>query len=137
MKVTFLGTGTSQGVPVIACACRVCKSSDKRDKRLRTSVMIEDKGKVIVIDSGNLKFQGEKKDLLPLKNSFIAKICGKMEKINPIFVLDLKFKGGDTIIEVPEKYLQQFLKEVLESGKTILSINRKNSSMEDVIFGVN
>jgi phosphoribosyl 1,2-cyclic phosphate phosphodiesterase len=52
MKITFLGTGTSQGVPVIACPCRVCNSSDPRDKRLRASVMIEDKGKVIVIDSG-------------------------------------------------------------------------------------
>lgn len=52
MKVTFLGTGTSQGVPVIACDCRVCTSSDQKDKRLRVSVMIEVQGKVIVIDSG-------------------------------------------------------------------------------------
>src|SRR5258705_8707349 len=52
MKITFLGTGTSQGVPVIACPCRVCASVDPRNKRLRSSVMIEDKGKVIVIDSG-------------------------------------------------------------------------------------
>lgn len=52
MKITFLGTGTSQGVPVIACPCKVCNSADDRDKRLRSSIMIEDKGKVIVIDSG-------------------------------------------------------------------------------------
>lgn len=52
MIVTFLGTGTSQGVPVIACECEVCTSPDARDKRLRTSVMLEDQGKVIVIDSG-------------------------------------------------------------------------------------
>ncbi|MEO5571128.1 MAG: MBL fold metallo-hydrolase [Bacteroidia bacterium] len=52
MKITFLGTGTSQGVPVIACPCKVCASLDARDKRLRASVMIEEKGKVIVIDSG-------------------------------------------------------------------------------------
>ena len=52
MKITFLGTGTSQGVPVIACDCRVCTSADERDKRLRVSVMIETQGKVIVIDSG-------------------------------------------------------------------------------------
>jgi phosphoribosyl 1,2-cyclic phosphate phosphodiesterase len=50
--VTFLGTGTSQGVPVIACNCEVCTSTDPRDNRLRSSVMIEDEGKVIVIDSG-------------------------------------------------------------------------------------
>ncbi|WP_026898010.1 MBL fold metallo-hydrolase [Daejeonella oryzae] len=52
MKVTFLGTGTSQGIPVIACDCRVCSSADYRDKRLRVSVLLEVEGKVIVIDSG-------------------------------------------------------------------------------------
>ncbi len=52
MTITFLGTGTSQGVPVVACTCEVCLSADKRDKRLRTSIMIEVDGKVIVIDSG-------------------------------------------------------------------------------------
>jgi len=50
--VTFLGTGTSQGVPVIACECAVCTSTDARDKRLRTSVLLEAEGEVIVIDSG-------------------------------------------------------------------------------------
>jgi len=52
MKITFLGTGTSQGVPVIACNCEVCLSKNPKDKRLRTSILIEDKGKVIVIDTG-------------------------------------------------------------------------------------
>ncbi|MCO6499752.1 MAG: MBL fold metallo-hydrolase [Vicingus serpentipes] len=52
MKITFLGTGTSQGIPVIACSCGVCVSENKKDKRLRTSIMVEDKGKVIVVDTG-------------------------------------------------------------------------------------
>ncbi|MRT93727.1 MBL fold metallo-hydrolase [Ancylomarina sp. 16SWW S1-10-2] len=52
MKLTFLGTGTSQGVPIIACKCPVCLSTDKRDKRLRSSVLIEVDGQNIVIDSG-------------------------------------------------------------------------------------
>jgi len=52
MKVTFLGTGTSQGVPVITCNCEVCRSTDKRDKRLRTSILIETEDKTIVVDSG-------------------------------------------------------------------------------------
>ena len=52
MKITFLGTGTSQGIPVIGCGCEVCKSTDKKDKRLRVSVWIQTGDKSIVIDSG-------------------------------------------------------------------------------------
>lgn len=52
MKVTFLGTGTSQGVPMIGCDCSVCTSTDKKDKRLRTSVWIDTPEASIVIDSG-------------------------------------------------------------------------------------
>lgn len=52
MKITFLGTGTSQGVPVIACNCNVCQSADLRDKRLRTSIHIQHKNSSFVIDSG-------------------------------------------------------------------------------------
>jgi len=52
MKVTFLGTGTSQGIPVIACDCKVCKSKNTKDNRLRTSVLIEVKNQTIVIDTG-------------------------------------------------------------------------------------
>ncbi len=52
MRITFLGTGTSVGVPLIGCQCEVCQSKDKKDKRLRTSALIEHKGKNIVIDTG-------------------------------------------------------------------------------------
>lgn len=52
MRVTFLGTGTSQGVPVIACDCMVCTSADPYDKRLRVSVLLETPDRTIVIDSG-------------------------------------------------------------------------------------
>ncbi len=50
--LTFLGTGTSQGIPMIGCNCHVCQSSDSKDKRLRTSALIEHKGFKIVIDCG-------------------------------------------------------------------------------------
>ncbi|MCK6617540.1 MAG: MBL fold metallo-hydrolase [Cyclobacteriaceae bacterium] len=52
MTITFLGTGTSQGVPVIGCTCEVCSSVDFRDKRLRSSVHIQTENLSLVIDTG-------------------------------------------------------------------------------------
>ncbi len=52
MKLTFLGTGTSSGVPMIGCSCTVCRSLDHRDQRLRVSVHLEVAGRSLVIDTG-------------------------------------------------------------------------------------
>lgn len=52
MRITFLGTGTSQGVPVIGCSCEVCLSLDFRDKRLRSSIHIQEQQNSFVIDTG-------------------------------------------------------------------------------------
>ncbi len=51
-SITFLGTGTSQGIPVIGCTCEVCTSEDPRDKRLRTSVLITVGSRHLVVDVG-------------------------------------------------------------------------------------
>lgn len=52
MRVTLLGTGTSQGVPIIGCNCAVCTSTNPRDNRLRTAALVEIAGKNILIDAG-------------------------------------------------------------------------------------
>jgi phosphoribosyl 1,2-cyclic phosphate phosphodiesterase len=52
LKISFLGTGTSQGVPVIACECATCLSEDSRDKRLRASLLVETAVNTFVIDAG-------------------------------------------------------------------------------------
>ena len=51
-RLTFLGTGTSQGVPMIGCGCEVCKSQDPRDKRLRASILVEHEGLRVLVDAG-------------------------------------------------------------------------------------
>ncbi|MCR4860631.1 MAG: MBL fold metallo-hydrolase [Bacteroidales bacterium] len=51
-KLTFLGTGTSSGIPMIACDCEVCRSEDPRDKRLRSSVLVEYCGLTVLVDAG-------------------------------------------------------------------------------------
>ncbi len=52
MNITFLGTGTSQGIPVIGCQCPICNSLDFRDDRLRSSIFVEIDGVHIVVDTG-------------------------------------------------------------------------------------
>src|SRR5690606_12026977 len=52
LKIKFLGTGTSQGVPVIGCQCEVCRSLDYRDKRYRSSVYLQIEDTHLVIDTG-------------------------------------------------------------------------------------
>lgn len=51
MKLTFLGTGTSTGVPAIGCGCETCVSEDRRDKRLRVSIVVEHAGQTVLVDA--------------------------------------------------------------------------------------
>ena len=52
LKITFLGTGTSSGVPMIGCDCEVCTSIDKKDKRLRSSILVQSATTTLVVDTG-------------------------------------------------------------------------------------
>ena len=52
LKITFLGTGTSSGVPMIGCDCAVCTSDDIKDKRLRSSILVQSAKTTLVVDSG-------------------------------------------------------------------------------------
>jgi phosphoribosyl 1,2-cyclic phosphate phosphodiesterase len=52
LKITFLGTGTSSGVPMIACPCPVCASADSKDKRLRSSILVQSATTTLVVDTG-------------------------------------------------------------------------------------
>ncbi len=82
MKLRFLGTGTSTGVPEIGCKCEVCTSSDPRDSRLRSSALIDDGNTVILIDCGPdfrmqiLKADVKKIDALLLTHKHYDHIVG-------------------------------------------------------------
>src|SRR6187431_2465565 len=52
LTITFLGSGTSSGVPMIGCSCEVCTSPDKKDNRLRSSILVQSPTTTLVVDSG-------------------------------------------------------------------------------------
>ncbi|HTE08582.1 MAG TPA: MBL fold metallo-hydrolase, partial [Flavitalea sp.] len=52
LNITFLGTGTSGGVPMIGCGCEVCTSANKKDNRLRSSILVKSKNTTIAVDAG-------------------------------------------------------------------------------------
>ena len=66
MRVTFLGTGTSRGIPVIGCGCEVCKSNNPENKRLRTSVLIESEVTVVIDASVDFRTQMLRQDVRSL-----------------------------------------------------------------------
>ena len=53
-RITFLGTGTSTGIPMVGCPCEVCQSKDKKDQRLRASLYVEMKNLSFIVDTGQI-----------------------------------------------------------------------------------
>jgi len=89
MKLTFLGTGTSTGVPSIGCNCETCTSEDPRDKRLRVSVIIEHGGKTVLIDTSSdfrqqaLRFGLQRLDAVLITHCHADHIFG-LDDIRPL-----------------------------------------------------
>lgn len=89
MKITFLGTGTSTGVPSIGCECETCLSSDPRDKRLRVSAIVENEGQTILIDTSSdfrqqaLRFKLKKLDAILVTHCHVDHIFG-LDDIRPL-----------------------------------------------------
>lgn len=84
ITATFLGTGTSQGVPVVACNCDVCRSDDQRDKRLRSSLLLTINGQNLVIDAG----PDFRQQMLREKVETLRAILLTHEHVDHIFGLD-------------------------------------------------
>jgi phosphoribosyl 1,2-cyclic phosphate phosphodiesterase len=107
MKVTFLGTGTSQGVPIIGCSCEVCRSMDYRDKRLRSSVHIQVSGKSFVIDTGPdfrqqmLREQINKLDAVLYTHGHKDHIAGldDVRAYNYLHNMDMPIYGNEAVLK--------------------------------------
>ena len=67
IKISFLGTGTSSGVPMIGCGCEVCTSTDKKDNRLRSSILVESSTTSLIVDTGpDFRYQMLRKNVSKL-----------------------------------------------------------------------
>ena len=113
MKITFLGTGTSQGIPVIACDCKVCTSENPKDNRLRTSILIEENNQTIVIDTGPdfrqqmLRENVQKLDAIVFTHQHKDHVAG----MDDIRAFNYKFKKDMDIYctaEVEEALIREF-----------------------------
>jgi phosphoribosyl 1,2-cyclic phosphate phosphodiesterase len=143
--VTFLGTGTSQGIPVIACDCEVCTSLDFRDKRLRTSIHIEVKGKSFIIDSGpdfrqqTLRERIKKLDALIYTHEHKDHTAGldDVRSYNYFQKKHMPVYGRKNVLEQLKKEFSYIFSEEKYPGIPLLElheIENKNFSIEGVEF---
>jgi len=124
VKITFLGTGTSQGVPVITCECPICGSSDEHDKRLRTSLLLELNGKVLLFDAGPdfrqqmLRANVKKLDSIILTHEHKDHIAGMDD------VRAYNFKSQDAVDIFAEERVQKAIKKEFSSAKLCARKNK-------------
>jgi len=145
MKITVLGSGTSCGVPMIGCQCEVCKSHNTKDKRLRSSVYIEHKGKKILIDiSPDFRQQFltnglDNIDILLLTHSHYDHIAG-LDDVRTINLFQKKaitiYASNETISALEYTFPYMFTPPIQKGGGlpliNCIPINDKPFFIEDI-----
>lgn len=144
MSLLFLGTGTSQGVPIIGCNCAVCLSADTKDKRTRSSVWLTVNNKKILIDlSPDFRHQMLDNQLTDVDFVLMTHehrdhtaglddlrpICFKYEKSIPIY-------GQPRVLEVLEKHYDYVFKEIDYPGRPRVSLHQIIENKPQLIEGV-
>jgi len=129
MRILFLGSGTSYGVPVIGCSCRVCRSADPRDRRYRASILIESRdaegvGSSVVVDAGpEFRLQAlragiARLDALLLTHAHADHVAG-LDDVRPLTsgsVLPV-YGNAETLAETRERFAYIFRETQVGGGK--------------------
>ena len=135
IKIHFLGTGTSQGIPIIGSSYPVCLSSNSKDKRLRSSLLLEKNGKIITIDSGPdfrqqmLRYNAQRLDGIVYTHEHNDHVLG-LDDIRP-----LVFKSGEdmnvyglkrVLDELHHRFPYMFVEEKYPGVPTVIENNVEN-----------
>jgi phosphoribosyl 1,2-cyclic phosphate phosphodiesterase len=124
MRIVFLGSGTSFGVPVIGCSCPVCASRDPRDRRYRASILIQSGGSSVVVDSGpEFRLQAlragiSRLDALLLTHAHADHIAG-LDDVRPLTQDDVLpvYGNAETLAETKERFAYVFRDTQAGGGK--------------------
>lgn len=143
MRVRFLGTGTSHGVPVIGCPCRVCASADPRDRRYRSSILIEGREAAVLVDSGPefrlqaLEARITRLDGLLLTHAHADHLHG-LDDVRPLSKgAPLRIYGnGPTLRELKDRFSYAFRETQAGGGKPRLELLEAESGRPLEIGGL-
>jgi phosphoribosyl 1,2-cyclic phosphate phosphodiesterase len=126
IRLTLLGTGTSQGIPVIGCTCKVCKSADQRDRRLRTAAFLEVNGTGMAIDLGPdfrqqmlvNGFSDVHAVLLTHEHNDHVSGLDDIRPVNFLYQRDIPIYGSArSLLEIHRRFIYAFDKEYVYPGK--------------------